>query len=255
MEHVKIGIIDSGVGGISIFKEVHKLLPSADYYYFADDKNNPYGNKDRNDLLTFIDIAVKELLTKDIDLIIIACNTATAVAIDELRTKYSTLFVGVEPFINIINTSSELSRDDIKVGVLTTNLMKSEERFKFLLKKYDPQNKITHHVSSHLALLVENWFYADSKDKFKQKIEDELLPLKQFKYTHLILGCTHYPLIQDIIQKTLNIKTICPSSGVARRVGFLLNNVYETDHYTSSILHFYSSKKNEWKELKISKIP
>ena len=182
MEHVKIGIIDSGVGGISIFKEVYKLLPSADYYYFADDKNNPYGNKDRNDLLNLIDIAVKELLTKGIDLIIIACNTATAVAIDELRTRYSTLFVGVEPFINIINTSPELSRDDIKVGVLTTNLMKNEERFKFLLKKYDPQNKITHHVSRHLALLVENWFYADSKNKFKQKIEDELLLLKELKY-------------------------------------------------------------------------
>lgn len=253
MGEIKIGIIDSGIGGMSILKELYKLVPMAQYYYYADDENSPYGSKNRDEVFEHILKASQDLIKKDIDLIVLACNTATAVAINELRDRYKTLFVGVEPFLNVINLMPQLLNDDMKVGVLTTDLMANEERFDLLKKRCDPEEKISHLSSKNLATKIEYWFYAgeEDKEKYLLDITEELENLRAYNLTHLILGCTHYPLIEDHIQKVLQLKTISPCLSVAKRVKDLLESRAREIGKKTDLVNFYSSKSKKWRQLTI----
>ena len=235
----RIGIFDSGIGGFSILKEIHKKAPNLEVFYIADDAFSPYGEKSDAEVIVRSKTIVKELLKNNLDLIVVACNTATALVIDALREEFNIPFVGVEPFVNAISKYSWNPND--KACVITTDLMSKSDRFSALKLKYDQNNALTYYVTSNLATIIEKYFLDFDKDALLKKLEEEfqLINSSTSKFKYIILGCTHYPLISKFIEEVTGLKSISPCSFVADRVVSLLS-VYDADD--GKILSFNFSK-------------
>ncbi|HAZ12658.1 MAG TPA: glutamate racemase [Bdellovibrionales bacterium] len=250
-QHQPIGLYDSGIGGFSILREVHSLMPSVPLIYVADDANAPYGEKQPAFVQERARIIVDQLMGEKVAMVVVACNTATAVAIDFLRQNFSIPFVGVEPYLNVLNKWPELNDDHHKTAVATTVLMGQSARFLELRRRLDPKNRSLYFTFPNLATLVEQEFYNPSPD-FEAKLELELAPLKGSGATHLILGCTHYPLVQNAIEKILKLKAISPCRPVANRC----HEIYQScgknmkmDGEATKTFRFFSTKQGVWKEL------
>lgn len=249
----KIGIFDSGIGGFSVLAELFQVLPEASYYYVSDDAHAPYGPKSDEFITERAIVITQELLARGVDLIVVACNTATAASIDQLREKFKSIpFVGVEPFLNAYYKMPEGLRDDEKkMMVLTTESTGKSERFKRLKDRLDPQSQIDHYSLKNMARLIEEYYYhlgegSELEKIFQQNLEDELSFLKSQNYSYAILGCTHYPLVRNRIEKFLNLKTISPCSHVAQRVSDLTKSVEQDAHQPEKFFHFLSTTNNLW---------
>jgi glutamate racemase len=250
----KIGIFDSGIGGFSVLGELFKLMPEANYYYVSDDANAPYGPKS-DEFITERSFHIAEVLINEgVELIVVACNTATAASIDLLREKFKDIpFVGVEPYLNAYYQIPEGLQK--KMMVLTTESTCKSERFKRLKERLDPDSQIDHYSLKNLARLIEDYYYhPDHKVEFEKSIEDELSFLKSHHYAYAILGCTHYPLVRGHIEKILDLKAISPCSHVAQRVVDLTSKKVESRKVESSVLgtghseffNFLSTTNNLW---------
>ncbi len=216
----KIGVFDSGIGGFSILKRLVEILPGHEFYYLSDLPHSPYGNKSTEYIQERCQVITETLLNEGVDLILIACNTATAASIDSLREKYSIPFVGIEPFVKSIE-SLDFKDEQLKPVVLTTIAMGESDRFKSLMKRYDPDLRIYHQSCPSLASLIEKAF-EDGLSSVELDLETELKTLVNKGFTHAILGCTHYPLIETKIESFLGLKCISPCLPVAKRVAQLL---------------------------------
>lgn len=248
-EKINIGLFDSGIGGFSILNELFIALPTAKYFYYSDDAYAPYGPKSDQEITNRAFAITEELLKNNVDIIVIACNTATASSVDELREKYPQLpFVGVEPYLNAYYKMPEGEK---KVMVLTTESTGKSERFKRLRSRLDPEAKIDHYSLKNLARLIEYFYYHSSKSEkseFELAVHEELSFLQNKKYTHAILGCTHYPLIANLIETDLQLKTISPCPYIASRVVALVNQLKTKKLSLDSDgnFYFYSSLNNQW---------
>lgn len=240
----KIGIFDSGIGGFSVLSELIKSFPEADFFYYSDDAHAPYGPKSDEYITDRCFVITDELLKKGVELIVVACNTATAASIDALRAKYTQMtFVGVEPFLNAYYKETGPS----KMVVLTTESTGKSERFKRLRERLDPKGLIDHYSLKNLARMVEQLYYSPEYEaEFDRLLSEELSPLKNKNYTHAILGCTHYPLVKYKIENVLKLKTLYPCPYVAQRVRELTIKPGEQLAPGNSTFEFYSSSKPEW---------
>ncbi len=189
-----IGIFDSGIGGITVLKEIIKVLPKENYFYYSDSKNNPYGNKTDEQIKQICDNIVQYLLKKDCKIIVIACNTASSKAVKFLRGKYPQIqFVAIEPAYKMVH---DYAYDKETLVMATQGTIKSE-KFNLLLKKYD--NHKTYLLPCiGLADIIEQ----GKKEEIKKYLEQHLKNYKG-KVQNVVLGCTHYPLIQDEIKEIL----------------------------------------------------
>lgn len=211
MNNKPICFFDSGIGGSTILKEVIKLLPNENYVYYADSKNNPYGNKSKEELFEIVSNAVKNLLKYDPKLIVCACNTATEVVLNDIREKYPSItFVGTEPAVKVVHDKYQ----DKKTLVITTKGTGESERFKSLFNNYKTPN-CTLVEAPLLAGLIEN-----NKDPYPYLKE----LLKDYKDIDIVvLGCTHFPLAKDALRKVLgNVTFVDGSVGIANRIKSLL---------------------------------
>jgi glutamate racemase len=244
----KIGVFDSGIGGFSVLVELFKVFPEAHYFYFSDDAHAPYGPKSDEYITERAFIITDELIAKGAQMIVVACNTATASSIDSLRTKYPNMtFVGVEPYLNAYYKEAGPS----KMAVLTTESTGKSERFKRLKEKLDPNGFIDHYALKNLARMVEDLYHNHSPAKeieFDEQLDLELTPLKNKNYTHAILGCTHYPLVKEKIENILDLITLSPSPYVAQRVRDLSVKPGEVPAPIEKTFEFFSSSKPEWIE-------
>lgn len=242
----KIGLFDSGIGGFSVLIELFKAMPQAEFYYISDDANAPYGPK-TDEFITERSFAItNELLQQGVELIVVACNTATAASIDLLREKYGQIpFVGVEPYLNAYYKIP--AGEEKKMMVLTTESTGKSERFKRLKERLDPDSQIDHYSLKNLAKLIEDFYYQnDSETHFYKKIEEELSFLKSSHYSYAILGCTHYPLVKNTIEKVLGLKVISPCAHIAQRVLGLAGENLLVSQLPSKSFHFLSTKNNKW---------
>ena len=240
----KIGVFDSGIGGFSVLKELFKVFPEAQFYYYSDDAHAPYGPKTDEYITERTFKITDELLSQGAELIVVACNTATASSIDTLRTKYPDMtFVGVEPYLNAYYKETTPA----KMAVLTTESTGKSERFKRLKERLDPNGFIENYSLKNLARMVEQFYYDPGFEKdFDQQLVEELLPLQDKNYTHAILGCTHYPLVKEKIEKILKLKTLSPCPYVAQRVRELSVKPDETPAQIENNFLFYTSSKPGW---------
>ncbi len=241
-----IGVFDSGIGGFSVLSELIKAYPEARFFYYSDDAHAPYGPKSDEYITDRSFKITDELISKGAQMIVVACNTATASSIDALRSHYPQMtFVGVEPYLNAYYKETTPS----KMAVLTTESTGKSERFKRLKERLDPNGFIDSYSLKNLARMIEQFYKDPSIEKtFDQELVEELTPLMGKNYTHAILGCTHYPLVKEKIEKILSLKTLSPCPYIAQRVREL--SLHGEDPGQSSIdtFLFYSSSKPEWLE-------
>jgi glutamate racemase len=190
----KIGVFDSGIGGVTVLREMIKVLPEENYSYYSDSKNNPYGDKTTEEVQILCDKIVQNFIEKDCKAIVIACNTASSKAVEFLRRKYpEMIFVAIEPAYKMIHDYAY----DKETLVMATKGTIQSERFNVLLKKYD----------NHKTFLLPCVGLADKIEKGNRKEIKECLQelLKDYKgrVENVVLGCTHYPLVQEEIQEIL----------------------------------------------------
>lgn len=211
MDNRPICFFDSGIGGATILREVVKLLPNEGYIYYADSINNPYGEKSKEELFSIVNKVISKLLEYDPKVIVCACNTATAMVLEDIRKKYpNIIFVGTEPAVKVVYDKYR----DKKAIVLTTKGTGESEKFLELFHKYETDNcKLV--PAPELANLIENnkdaSFYLSNL--LKDYIGSEVV----------VLGCTHFPLVQDEIRNVLgDVLFVDGAVGIANRVNSLI---------------------------------
>ena len=218
MDNRPIGIFDSGVGGTSIWKEIHSLLPNENTIYLADSKHAPYGNKSKEKILELSIKNTELLLKKDCKLIIVACNTATTNAIKILRKTYSIPFIGIEPAIKpaALNTKTKT------IGVLATKGTLTSELFHKTTNLFAEGITVLEQVGEGIVPLIESG-KINSKE-MKEILQKYLNPLLKANIDYLVLGCTHYPYLIPLLVETLpnHIKIIDSGEAVAKQTKTIL---------------------------------
>lgn len=232
-----IGIIDSGIGGVTIFREILKSIPRGHFIYYSDSTNNPYGDKTKEEILRILDNIVTKLIDMGCLVIVIACNTASSIGVSYLREKYpKILFIATEPAYKMVHDYNPQG----KTLVMATRGTIESEKFLELYHKYDNHNTILLSCIG-LAELIEN-------NKDVSKYLNELLG-KYKDIDNVVLGCTHYPLIKSEIKKVLGDVTFYDGAkGVTKellRVLKIHNINYEYDELK---IKFIDSSQNEFKE-------
>ncbi len=217
----KIGFFDSGLGGLSIWKECNELMPSMRSIYLADNKNAPYGTKNESEILKLSLKNTKLLLAEGCSMIVVACNTATTSAITELRKQFDIPFVGIEPAIKPAALNSKLN----KIGVLATEGTLVSSLFKSTSEKFAKGVCVINQHGTGLVELIEaGKMESVEMTKLLSKL---LFPLMKEEIDYLVLGCTHYPFLIPQIQEILpaSIKVIDSGEAVARRVKSLASDL------------------------------
>lgn len=226
MKNYPIGIFDSGVGGLSVWKEVQKLLPHEHIIYLADSKNCPYGTKSEEEIIKLSIQNTNFLLKLNCKLIIVACNTATAAGIDTLRKTYSVPFIGMEP---AVKPAAEKSNTR-KIGVLATKGTFEGRLFKETSTKYAHNVDQIIQIGTGLVELVEQGLI--DSEQSKNLLTKHLKPMLDAGVDHIVLGCTHYPFFIPQMRKLIpeHIKLIDPAPAIAQRTLVVLNeNGLEND--------------------------
>lgn len=218
-----IGVFDSGVGGISILKAIHQRLPNEQLVYFADSAYAPYGERDAEQVVQRCIAITEQLISEQhIKALVVACNTATSVAIEILRAQFSIPIIGVEPAVKPAAAMSQCGR----VGVLATSGLVSSDRFSALLQRVEQQS----HRELNFCVqacpgLVEQVEKADFTSCVTvELIEIYLRPMVEFKVDTLVLGCTHYPFLTETIAHMMGPEVTLIETGpaVARQVEHVL---------------------------------
>lgn len=211
-----IGIIDSGVGGLSIASVLFKTLPNESFIYVADSKNCPYGNKSEEEIYNLTRKMIDFLVKREIKLLVVACNTITVTAIDKLRRDYPSIpIVGIVP---VLKTAAISSRSK-KIGVFSTKVTSESQYQRDLINRFASNCVVVSVGSSDLVPMIENLDF----DSIDGVLEKELNEFKINQIDTLALGCSHFPLIRDRIAKILPNVLILDSSGaVSRQVGRIL---------------------------------
>ncbi len=207
---VKIGVFDSGIGGASVLKELIRIMPNEEYIYLSDSKNNPYGDRSLEELLTICEKNVEYLLENNCDVIVIGCNTASVKTADILRKKYNDVPIfAIEPAYKVVH---DFSYENPTLVMATKGTIESE-KFNSLYHKYD--NKKTYLISCvGLADVIEE----GNEEKIIACLEKYLNEYKG-KIKNVVLGCTHYAFITDEISKILgDVKFFYGAEALARHV-------------------------------------
>lgn len=213
-----IGVFDSGVGGLTVVRHLVDLLPHEQVIYFADNAHAPYGNRSPQEVLQFAEEITVGLIAQGVKLIVVACNTATGLAIHHLRKRFSVPFVGMEP---AIKPAAKLSKTG-KIGVLATANTFEAEHFNRTRNRFANHVEVLMAVGTGLVELVESG-RSDSDDA-RKLLTAYLQPMEAAGIDQLVLGCTHYPLLIPVIQQVLktDIQIHDPAPAVARQVYKLL---------------------------------
>ena len=204
-----IGVMDSGVGGISVLKHIHALLPHEDLIYFADSKYAPYGNKTPAEITARCFEIADFLIAKDVKALVVACNTATAASIDAMRGKYSLPIIGMEP---AVRPAAEASKNGV-IGVLATVGTLKSAQFAALLESYGRNVKVVTQACVGLVECIERGEL--NTPKTKALIRQYSLPLLAEGADTIVLGCTHYPFVKDAIREIVGKEISLVDTGAA----------------------------------------
>jgi glutamate racemase len=213
-----IGIFDSGIGGISIWKEIHQLLPNEHTVYLADSKNAPYGQKSKQEIINLCIKNTELLIEKGCKIIVVACNTATTNAIKYLRANYDVPFIGIEPAIK----PAALQTKTKSIGILATKGTLTSELFYNTSELYSENITITEQIGKGLVELIESGKI--ESDYMTKLLREYLKPMLANNIDYLVLGCSHYPFLIKQIEQLLpgDITIIDSGKAVATQVRSVL---------------------------------
>ena len=214
-----IGVFDSGVGGLSLLRELQSLLPNEDFIYISDNTYAPYGALSPVDIRKRSQALTQWLCEQSCKLIVVACNTATTNAIESLRKTYPIPFVGIEPAIK----PAALQTKTGVVGVLATKGTLSSGLFHETSSAYGEGVRILEKEGKHLVEMIESGML--ESDEIEQLLQSYTKPMIEKGADHLVLGCTHYPFLIPILNRTLpkHIKIVDCNGAVAKQVERVLN--------------------------------
>lgn len=207
METGAIGIFDSGVGGLTVLKEIRKKLPQEKIIYLGDTQNFPYGSKSKEEIIEFSIENTKKLIEKGAKIIVIACGTATSQAIETLKQKFDIPIIGIiEPTVQYIK-----KQEYKKVGVIATEGTIKSGAWEKKLREEIPEIEIVNKACPMLATIAEEG-KAQSKEG-REVIKEYMKPFKEKHIDKIILGCTHYPIYEKIIREELGYEVELINTG------------------------------------------
>ena len=205
-----IGVYDSGIGGLTVVKRIASALPTEDIVYFGDTARVPYGSKSNSTVIEYSIQDARFLISKNVKAIVVACNTSSAVAIEELKNNFHIPVIGmIEPGAQYAVNSSKTGR----IGIIGTRATIKNKAYSNAIKKINPEIEVFEQACPlFVPLAEEGWI----NHKAAYDIAEEYLKeLKKFNIDTLVLGCTHYPILSKVIQDVIgeNVKLI--DSGIA----------------------------------------
>ena len=215
-----IGIFDSGSGGLSVFRELVKVLPQERYVYYADNAHCPYGEKTAAYIQDRARFITRFLLDRGVDLIVVACNTATAAAIATLRAEFPQVpFVGMEPAVK----PAALGTRSGVIGVLATAGTLKGSKYLQTRGRFQDDVRIVEHVGQGFVELVENGIL--DGPEAESVVRKSLQPLLDEGADIIVLGCTHYPFLRTVIERLAGpaVQVIDPAPAVARHAAHVLD--------------------------------
>ncbi|WP_017415023.1 glutamate racemase [Clostridium tunisiense] len=240
---LSIGFFDSGVGGLSVLRETIKLMPNENYIYFGDSKNAPYGVKTVEEVQKLTFNAVEFLLSEGVKAIVIACNTATSAAIEELRSFYKDIpIIGIEP---ALKPAVELNREGAVV-IMATSMTLAEKKFNALQEKYKEEANIAPLPCGGLVELIEGGNVEG--EPVENYLREKFKEVKSHRVGAVVLGCTHYPFVKGAISKVLgeDIPVIDGSDGTSRHLKKVLeDNNLLNPHGSKGTVSIYNSLDSE----------
>ena len=235
---MKIAFFDSGVGGLSVLHHAMRVLPQEQFVFFADEDHVPYGTKTKQQVRDYVAEAFDFLMTKDVKAIVTACNTATSVAVAEMRQRYDIPIIGMEPA-----AKKALDLDgEHRVLVTATPITVKGRKMEILIEKVDKD-----HLVDRLALpgLVE---FAERQEFESQAVTDylqeQLAPFPLEKYSALVLGCTHFNYFKDTMRRLLpdNVRFVDGNEGTVRELIRRLKERNQLEHQKQSVDYYYSGR-------------
>jgi glutamate racemase len=243
-----IGVMDSGVGGISVLKHIHTLLPFEHLMYVADSKYAPYGNKTAEEITARCVEIADFLIAKQVKALVVACNTATAAAIDTLRSTYDIPIIGMEP---AVKPAAAATKNGV-IGVLATVGTLKSAQFAALLESYGRNVKVVTQGCVGLVECIERG-ELDTPET-KALIRQYTAPLLAEGADTIVLGCTHYPFVKHVIQEIVgsNITLVDTGAAVAKQLknkleenGLLNQNTEKAPSNQQAQVHFWTNSEAE----------
>ena len=232
-----IGMLDSGVGGLSILREVRRQLPEEDVLYFADQGHVPYGPRPLEQIRAFSRGITRFFLESDAKAVVVACNAASAASLHHLREVFPQIpFVGMEP---AVKPAAQHTRSGI-IGVITTRATYQGELFASVVNRFASDLNVVTQVCPDFVTLVE----AGQLDSpaLRRTAEGYLAPLMEAGIDQLVLGCTHFPFLTPVLQEILgpDVEIVDPSPAIARQAGRVIADKRNASSHTGQVTYYTS---------------
>lgn len=244
-----IGVFDSGLGGLSVLSELWKLMPNEKYIYLGDSKNAPYGTKSEQEVKKYTEENIIKLIDMGVKAVVIACNTATSVAANELREIFSIPIIGIEP---AIKPAAENHKGG-NIIVMATPMTLKKEKFNNLMNSYNDISNIIPLPCPNLVEIIEKGITSGKEiDDYLSKL---FIPYRKERINAIVLGCTHYPFIKNSIKKLFDydVDIIDGAKGTAKETKRRLNEAkLLNDIKSNGEINFISSLDNS-NEIKLMK--
>ena len=220
MNKAAIGVYDSGFGGLSVWRELRRLLPNESLIYLGDGKNCPYGGRSREEIMRFATEAVERLVREGVKMVVVGCNTATTAAIDHLRSQWPELpIVGLEPAVKPACLTTKTRR----IAVLATEHSLRSDMFLKTAQRYASDVEVVKVPGEGFVEIVEQDM--EHTDEARRAVQRVVGQLRGKGVDKVVLGCTHYPFLRSAIAEALEgeeVDIIDSGEAVARRVEWLL---------------------------------
>lgn len=234
---MKIAIFDSGIGGLTVLHQALQQMPQEDYLYYADTLHVPYGTKTKEEIISCVDEAVAFIAKQDIKALVVACNTATSVAIAVLRQKYSFPIIGMEPAVK-----PAVSQSNKRVLVIATPMTLQEQKLHDLLLQIDMAHIVDLLPLPKLVTLAEAGIF--NGQEIEEYLQREFSRYSLEDYDTVVLGCTHFNFFKDTLRKILpeGISLLDGSGGTVKHLQSLLTEKGLRENSQGKITYYQSGK-------------
>lgn len=249
---MNIGIFDSGIGGMTLLHQAMVLMPHEKFIFYADTDHVPYGTKSKEQVISYVDGVIQFMVAHECKAVVIACNTATAVAAEPMRSKYELPIIGIEPAVKPAVAESEGKR----VMVVATPLTVREEKLRNLVQRVDDAHLVDLLALPRLVEFAERGEFAS--EAVTEYLREQFLGYDLEQYGELVLGCTHFNFFKDTFRKLMpkQVHMIDGSLGAVRQLARILESRgelavplteraenWETNKYDTSVRYFESGRE------------
>ena len=235
-----VGVFDSGVGGLSVLREIHRLLPDTPTLYYADQAHSPYGPRSADEIRAFVQSITDFLIEQGALMIVLACHAASAASLDHLRACYPQIpIVGIEP---AVKPAAEATRSGV-IGVLTTQATADGALYRRVVARYAAHVRVITQVAPDLVTMVE-------QGRQDEPASDAILrahvePLIDAGADQIVLACTHFPFLKSNLERITSVPLVDPGAAVARQVVRILPSAIATASVVSSANRYVTSGSPE----------